>query len=107
MEIPIKKFISFGKRAGVLRKPVLYRPYRDWKIIATVFVVLAVIAAALGTYLFLGVQKGEVFGSDRVIEKPKEVIDKGHLKEVIDSFDQRKIEREKLNSSRPSLVDPS
>ncbi|MFQ5661915.1 MAG: hypothetical protein ACE5F2_01540 [Candidatus Paceibacteria bacterium] len=78
-----------------------------WKIIIYVFIALNIGVVAFSVYLFLEINKGDIFKVEQDISVTVDTIDRKLLSETLASFEKMKDELKKLKSKRPSVIDPS
>lgn len=82
-------------------------PHTDWRMLIIVFVVIVIIVAGASFYIFVQIEKDEIFTAQGD-NKPKEkIITASKLKDTINQFEQKKAQLEKLRTERPHIVDPS
>jgi len=82
-------------------------PTRDWKIILGAFTALNIVIIILSTFLFLQINKGEIFLVDSTSPSTVDSIDKVLLKETLSFFEEKERVFESLKRNKPTLVDPS
>ena len=102
-----KNKVKIGK-VGVNSASFLFKdPYRDWRMLLSVFFCLLVFALGVGAYLFLGVRKGELFIVAPSRETTLQTIDQIFLKEIQQDFDEKNEKFKELIRSRIEIEDPS
>ena len=82
-------------------------PTRDWIIILGTFATLNIIIIILSTFLFLQINKGEIFLVEAVSSSKVDSIDKVLLEETLSFFKEKERVFESLKRNKPVLVDPS
>ena len=82
-------------------------PYRDWVIMISIFVLVNLISAAVGLYLFVKINSGEIFFVEQRETQPSRTIDKNELKQVIETYEAKREALQDLFLKRPSVIDPS
>lgn len=107
----IKKFFivlkeRFGLR-GTVSARAMIRPMRDWKILFVVFIVLNGIIIVFSAFLFLEINKGEIFLVEPATPSGIDTVDRNALREILFSFEEKAEQFEALKTSRPTLADPS
>lgn len=85
----------------------LMHPARDWKIILFIFSITNIILAVFSAYLFLQINKGEIFLVEPTQAIIVDTIDREALKEVLLLFEEKSRNFEDLKRNKPTLVDPS
>lgn len=92
-----------------LRKLRGSRPevYFHWEIIFTGFLVFSLAMIIFNLYLFLEINKGEIFLVEQNGSVQVETIDRAVLKEVLASFDVQEAVFKERGEAPPSIPDPS
>ena len=102
-----KEGIKRFKKSGVGNARNLMQPTRDWKIILLVFILLNAAIVIFSTYLFLQINKGEIFLVEPTQSSIIDTVDRDLLSETIFLFEEKSRQFEKLKKNKPTLVDPS
>lgn len=100
----IKEWVSdfFDKDAS---KSIL-EPRRDWMIAVGIAFVATSLFALIGLYLFIQMNKGEIFIT-RTAAEPLQTIDRMKLEEVVKKNKEQGAVLDGLLLNRPQIVDPS
>lgn len=78
----------------------------SWKIILLSTIILTVFVIALGVYMYIKIDKGEVFSSEKAPEE-KAVLDINLLRKTISYYQNKAFEFENIDSKNVGVVDPS
>lgn len=81
-------------------------PYRDWRIIMSIFFIGMVVSVAFSVYLFMGV-RGDTLFSGGVKKDDSVKMDVTKLTKTINMFQARSKQFEELKMATTTLVDPS
>ncbi|HEC30528.1 MAG TPA: hypothetical protein ENI66_00750 [Candidatus Yonathbacteria bacterium] len=100
----IKKF-SFTQGKDKLKKQM--HPYRDWGMLLLLFSVFLIISAVVNMYLFILVNKEELFVKNQTSEKEVEMLKVEELRNMIKFFDTRVENFNNISKQKPDVVDPS
>lgn len=87
------------------KKSLIVNPFRDWKIIMIISVVIFLVLLSLDLYLYMRSAGGSMFVSGSKIEETLGRLDKINLNKVIDYFKAK--EDTKLEMKKTSIIDPS
>jgi hypothetical protein len=82
-------------------------PEVDWKIIFMSAVVLGVLLIALSAYIFIKIDKAELFAIEQSADQSEKTLDTKALKEVVSYYQNKAIEFEKIKNSVTASTDPS
>lgn len=82
-------------------------PESDWKIIFISTVVLVICVIILSIFVFIKIDKGEIFLTGGMIEKIEKPLDVSHLKETVNYYEGKRVEFERIKNSRVPSADPS
>lgn len=83
-------------------------PEMDWKIIFVSAAALAVVTIALNIFMFVRIDKREIFVVDATLTQGSSVIDLDILRSTLSYYQSKAIEFEKIKSGTiPVVVDPS
>ncbi len=107
MKITLPKFFQdlFKKRpksAGVL-----INPNRDWKIILFSFCMVALALVCLSAYLFLKIDRGDIFKAEQKNESTSEVVNRELLDSTVERFEAKKAKLIEIETERHISADPS
>lgn len=102
----IKELFS-SNNTEVYRKKYIITAYRDWKILVSIFLVINIFIAAGSFYLFIKINKEEVFLLEYTGLILVDRIDKDRLNEVVEIFEDKKERFELLLKQKPKIADPS
>lgn len=82
-------------------------PEADWKIILISTMILAVLVIALSVFVFIKVDKGEIFVVERSVDKEEKALDISLLRETVLYYQNKALEFERIKNSVTLIVDPS
>jgi hypothetical protein len=83
-------------------------PETDWKIILVSAVVLAFIVITLCAYMFIKINKGEIFLVDQSTDTEAKTLDVEVLRETVSYYQSKALEFEHIrNATTTEAVDPS
>jgi len=82
-------------------------PEADWKIIFVSLLVLALLVVGLCAYVFLNVDKQDIFMVGETKVNSEQVLDLVRLKETILYYQEKALQLEKIKRLDSSSVDPS
>jgi hypothetical protein len=88
-------------------KTISSKAHHDWKTMVIMFFFLWIVVIFGSGYIFIKINKGEIFLIESKIESKQSSVDKKLLETTVASFEGRKIEFEKLKTEKPKTVDPS
>ena len=98
-----KLFKTRGK--DVLKN--LTNPYRDWKLLLSIFFVMFVVLVAVNAFLFIKINEEDIFSKEDIPMEKIEMLDTGALAQAIDFFSKRGEEFNNRVRKKPEIVDPS
>jgi|SRR3989344_9072915 len=79
----------------------------DWKIIFISTVVLAVLVIVLSVFIFIKINKGEIFVVKKSAEPEKKTLDLSLLRKTVSYYENKALEFERIRSVKTPAVDPS
>jgi hypothetical protein len=83
-------------------------PEADWKIIFISGMTLAFIVIALSAYMFIKINKGEIFVADPSVDVKKNALDVDALRETVSYYQNKALEFERIKSvTTTEMIDPS
>ncbi|KKQ82936.1 MAG: hypothetical protein UT07_C0014G0012 [Parcubacteria group bacterium GW2011_GWB1_38_8] len=82
-------------------------PEIDWKIIFISTAILVIITIISSVYMFIKIDKGEIFLVKKMGDDKTRTLDISILRETVSYYQNKAIEFERLKSKRVSTVDPS
>lgn len=82
-------------------------PEADWKIILILTMILAVLVIVLSAFMFIKINRGEIFVVKRSIEQEEKVLDTSLLRETVLYYQNKALEFEKIKNSVTPATDPS
>lgn len=84
-------------------------PEADWKIIFTLFSAIAIIGIALNVFIFLKIDKGEIFAVEDPASGEGRMVDYEKLKSAVDYYQEkeRNFRAIQSNASTTVISDPS
>lgn len=102
---------------GFLKKPDLKfsgnpfgfgtSPEADWKVIFISSVILAISFVIFSVYIFIKIDKGEIFVSKKTTNQDGQVLDTTLLTETVSYYEAKALEFKEMKMIRISTVDPS
>jgi hypothetical protein len=103
----IKDFFSNIKKRRMSKARNGFNVSVVWKRIFLLFVVVNIIVIAVSVYLFFQINSGGIFRVEQDTVISVDSINRALLRDTIDSFEQKKLEFERLKTKESSVVDPS
>lgn len=103
----IKIFKRKDKRHGTSISEYISNAKHVWGIIIYVFVALNIVFIIFSGYLFLEINRGDIFKVEGDISIRVNTIDRALLRDTLDSFEKMENELRELKKKRPSIIDPS
>lgn len=100
----LKKYLSFFKFG---KKHTHAKIYHHWEIILISFLILNIFVLGFSVYIFLKINEGGIFLVEQSQEVRVDTIDRGALKELIESFNIKEALFEDRTTSAPKLPNPS
>lgn len=95
----------FNKKKRGSKKPIV-SPFRDWKIIIVVFILINIISITFGIKIFYDVEYGEItYAEDTVISI--NTIDRTVLVNVLNYYEGQEVLFDSIKVGGVSTVDPS
>ncbi len=82
-------------------------PERDWKIIFTFMTLLLFCSIVFSTFIFIKIDKGEIFLVEQPNEEQNLTVNLEKLKDTISYYNSKALEFGKIKNSKPQYVDPS
>lgn len=82
-------------------------PEADWKIILISTIILTVLVIALSVFLFIKVDKGEIFMVEKSVGQKEKALNISLLKETVFYYQNKALEFERIKSSVTPTADPS
>lgn len=82
-------------------------PRSDWRTLVIVFVVLVIAVGSASFYIFIQIDRDEIFLAEEGEKARVKAFDAQKLKDTIQDFEQRKTDLETLRAERPNIIDPS
>lgn len=82
-------------------------PETDWKIIFVSTLVLAVLVVVLSVFIFMKIDKGEIFVVEKSNEQGEKSLDTSLLKETVSYYENKAREFERIKGLIVPAVDPS
>lgn len=82
-------------------------PEADWKIIFISTVVLALSVIILSAFIFIKIDKGEIFVVEQSDEQGEKTLDISLLKETVSYYEGKAVEFERIRRGSTPAVDPS
>lgn len=82
-------------------------PEDDWKIIFSITTILVFCSIALSAFIFMKIDKGEIFLVEKTDENTEKSLDFEKLKQAVSYYENKALEFERIKNSQPTGVDPS
>lgn len=82
-------------------------PKTDWKIIFISTVILVVSVVVFSVYMFVKIDKGEIFLVEKTGVEQERVLDIDLLKETVNYYQNKAFEFERIKNAKTKAVDPS
>jgi len=82
-------------------------PEADWKIIFSVTAALSILVIILNSFMFIKIDKGEIFIVEQSMSEREELLDTELLKETVSYYQNRALEFERIKREGVSTSDPS
>jgi len=82
-------------------------PEIDWKIIFISTIVLATLVILLSIFIFIKIEKGEIFVVKKSVGEVETTLDVAILRNTVSYYQDKALEFERIKSTKPSAVDPS
>ena len=82
-------------------------PERDWKIIFISIIILALVAISLSVYIFIKIDKGEIFVVRQSEEDKAKSLDISLLKKTVSYYQDKAAKFERMKKERSTVADPS
>ena len=102
---PLKR-INLKKRERALGFGI--SPHADWRTIFIALLLLGLVAVAFGAYMFIRVDKGEVFIVEKKSDDTVRHLDPKELQRVVEYYQGKAEQYESLKTLKPSgITDPS
>jgi|SRR3989338_7295529 len=82
-------------------------PEADWKIIFISALLLAVLVIVLSVFIFIKIDKGEIFVVEKLVGEKKNTLDLNVLRETVSYYQNKALEFESIKNTKTPSVDPS
>lgn len=82
-------------------------PEADWKIIFSSIFILIVFVMVWSIFVFIKIDKGEIFVVERSAGEEEKILDASLLKETVSYYQDKALKFERIKKSGVSSVDPS
>ena len=82
-------------------------PEADWKIIFISTVALALLVIIISAFIFIKIDKGEIFVVEQSDEQGEKTLDISLLKETVSYYEGKAVEFERIKRASTPAVDPS
>src|SRR3989338_6823251 len=82
-------------------------PEIDWKIIFISTIVLATAVILLSIFIFIKIDKGEIFVVKKQVEEAEETFDVAVLRNTVSYYQDNALQFERIKNTKLSAVDPS
>ncbi len=89
-----------------IQKPILESPYRLWRSMFSLFLMVSIAAVAAGVFLYYRVSSN-VFLQGEDATFSREPINRAKLESVLERYSKKKNEFETLKTQQPVVGDPS
>lgn len=98
---------EFSAAAHIRDTDFSTRAHKDWKKLLSIFIIVALIAVALDSYLFWNVRYGNMFASEPVTETDTLSLDQKMLENVVNFYEDRSAAFEMWTARPATEIDPS
>lgn len=78
-----------------------------WKVILIFTASLTVLIIGFSVFMFIKIDKGEIFVMERPLEDEKETLDVNVLRETVSYYQGKALEFERIKNEKASTTDPS
>lgn len=82
-------------------------PEADWGIIFVSAAILTVLIIGLSTFIFIKIDRGEIFVVKKLAGEGDKTLDLSILKETVSYYQNKALEFERIKRAKTSTVDPS
>jgi len=82
-------------------------PEADWKVIFISSAILAIAFVSFSVYIFIGVDKGEIFVSEKSVGQEGQIFDSALLAETVSYYEAKALEFTEMKKAGIPSVDPS
>ena len=82
-------------------------PEADWKVIFISSAILALSFVIFSAYIFIGVDKGEIFVSEEPVGQEEQIFDSALLTETVSYYEAKALEFTEMKKVEIPSVDPS
>ena len=82
-------------------------PEADWRIIFASTAILAVLIIGLSAFIFIKIDRGEIFVVKESAEQGDKTLDLSLLKETVSYYQNKALEFERIKRAKTSAADPS
>ena len=79
----------------------------DWKNIFISTIILAILTIILSVFIFIKIDKGEIFVEKKTAEPEKQILDLSLLRETVSYYQNKALEFERIKNAKVDAVDPS
>lgn len=100
-------FSKLNFRSGAPSLNLGKGPERDWKLIFSSAILLTVFVIGLSFYMFIRIDKGEIFVVERRDDREGRILDVDKLRATVDYYQDKAQEFERLKSQVTQSPDPS
>ena len=82
-------------------------PEADWRIILISAMILVVLIITLSVFIFIKIDKGEIFVVERLAEQSEKTLNLSLLKETVSYYEAKDLELGKIKNATTVATDPS
>lgn len=82
-------------------------PNADWKVLFSLFVLLFILISGVSFYMFVKIDKGEIFVVEKQSAVGSRILDTNLLKQTIEYYRERSTRLEEIKANKDATLDPS
>jgi hypothetical protein len=107
--ISMDRLHLFSKKFGKGRRSLSFgtNPEADWKFIFIYTVVIILLVTLFNIVIFIKIDKGEIFTTERPLEEEKGVFNLAGLKNTVSYYQNKGLEFERIKKEKVPTADPS
>jgi len=98
---------NFSRSRGKDKSKIEFNVYRDWSVLLVIFFIFLIFIAVVNMYLFTVINKEEIFAKEISGDEEIEMLNVENLKSIMEFFNKREENFNKLIEQKPDIVDPS
>jgi len=102
-----KIFGTFKKGNRKSHKPILFSPFRFWKIVLWISASLAIVALSFGAYLFYKISTDCYMRNSQTDQTSIEPINRKKLELILGRYNEKMRKFSEIEITKPQISDPS